>query len=603
MSSSYHGLSDGVTSRYEWRLLGALALAAFGLGWMGFYEYRTPHDGSTGLWGAAYHSLQMLILHTPHLEAPVPFTLEAGRWMAVVVFFWAACKVILMTLRMDWQNLELLWRKEHLVICGLGHLGLPLALDAKRQGLKPVAIEKDQSAGGVREAIGSGIPVVIGDASQEDTLRRARVHKAEHLFVVCTEDAANIGIAATAGKLKSASPSDSRLQCWLFVDDPRLRAELRENGVLPYQGKGYGINIRGLDLYAMRARAAFADLPLKHLSLPAGSKRRPKLILAGFDQMGQNLALQAARIAHFPSGSTLRITVVDEHAGEKVKAFRSNVPNLDKVAEIVTVKGNFDDSKVRAQVLKDYLAFPEKEQELLAFAVCYDGNDVKNLCIARKLVRELPQGRAPVLVYLDSGMGFTHLMSAGDSRPAEARLKPFGMIQDIWTLATLKDEKQDLLARLMHDVYCESLKRSRLSGEVISKRPAEEPWDQLEETFRESSRAQTDHLPIKLHAVGLAMAPLSQRKTQPCPRLNPEEIELLARMEHTRWCAERWLAGWTLPPEGEVRNDPKKWHPDLVAWDELEGREQRIDTDLMTDICTVLNRAGYGVVPMSSDKP
>lgn len=601
MSTSYHGLTEGITSKNEWRLLGALALAAFVLGWMGFMEYKTPH-GSASLWGAAYHSLQMLILHTPHLEAPIPLTLEIGRWMAVLVFFWAACKVIFAALRKDWQSVGILWKQKHLVICGLGYMGLPLALEAKRQGLDLVAIEKDPEAKGIREATGKGIPVVIGDASEKETLRRARVHKAEHLFAVCADDAANIGIAAIAGEFKSGASSSSKLQCWLFVGDPRLRAELREDNFFHCHGDDYRVNIRGLDVYAVRARTAFAKLPLGHLSLPVGSERRPRLVLVGFDEMGQHLALQAARIAHFPSGGMLRITVVDEYADEKVEAFRHNVSNLDKVAEIVPIKGKFEKSEVWSRVLKDYLDFPEREEELLAFAICHDRDDIRNLCLARKLARELPRGRAPVLVYLDSGNGFTHLMPAGELPSVGARLMPFGMLQNIWTLATLKDENQDVIARALHDVYCESLKRRRDAGEDIPMRPAEKPWEQLDETFRESSRAQTDHIPIKLHTIGLTQTPLSSRRTQPFPQLGPENIKMLSRMEHARWCAERWLAGWTLPPEGEDRNDAKKWHPDLVAWEDLLNKEKKIDKDLITEMFTVLQRTGYGIAPLSKGK-
>ena len=174
---------------------------------------------------AIYHSLQLLILHTPHLEGHVPVLLHVGCLLGAMVFFWTAARIILMTFKTDWHILKTRWQKDHVVICGLGRLGLPLALQAKKRGRRVVAIEKDVNKDEVLQAVRNGIPVVVGDAADIDTLRQARADRAREMFAVCTQDETNIGIAAAAADLQPAT----ELSCWLFVSEPQLRSTLQRN--------------------------------------------------------------------------------------------------------------------------------------------------------------------------------------------------------------------------------------------------------------------------------------------------------------------------------------------------------------------------------------
>ena len=57
--------------------------------------------------------------------------------------------------------------------------------------------------------------------------------------------------------------------------------------------------------------------------------------------------------------------------------------------------------------------------------------------------------------------------------------------------------------------------------------------------------------------------------------------DILARMEHSRWCAEKCLNGWEYGP----RNDKNKKHPDLLPFDELESVAQKKDLDTVENMC------------------
>ena len=72
--------------------------------------------------------------------------------------------------------------------------------------------------------------------------------------------------------------------------------------------------------------------------------------------------------------------------------------------------------------------------------------------------------------------------------------------------------------------------------------------------------------------------------------LQPYQLELLARMEHDRWWADRVLDGWAL---NSVRNNPLKYHPDLVPYEELTEPKKQLDRDSVMQMIEILDREGY----------
>ncbi len=112
-------------------------------------------------------------------------------------------------------------------------------------------------------------------------------------------------------------------------------------------------------------------------------------------------------------------------------------------------------------------------------------------------------------------------------------------------------------------------------------RSAKKIWEELPQEFKDSNRKAADHIGVKIRGLGYMIVPEHQEKDGPDPyanvTLNPDEIELLAHLEHDRWFAERTLAGWSYFPE---RNDDIRRTPKLVPWEELdeETKEQNMDS-------------------------
>ncbi|MFI7577549.1 NAD-binding protein [Micromonospora sp. NPDC049497] len=86
-------------------------------------------------------------------------------------------------------------RSGHVVVVGLGNIGMRVMAQLCDFGVEVVAIDKDPNARGVPLARRLGVPVVVGDAALEETLRVASVESCQALVVVSTDDGANLRAA------------------------------------------------------------------------------------------------------------------------------------------------------------------------------------------------------------------------------------------------------------------------------------------------------------------------------------------------------------------------------------------------------------------------
>ncbi|WP_412543241.1 NAD-binding protein [Longispora sp. K20-0274] len=85
----------------------------------------------------------------------------------------------------------------HVVVVGMGQVGLRLCLALKRLGIGVVAVERDPAADNLRIAKQSRIPVLVAHGSDRRVLTRLRLHRALALAVVGSDELDNIAVALT----------------------------------------------------------------------------------------------------------------------------------------------------------------------------------------------------------------------------------------------------------------------------------------------------------------------------------------------------------------------------------------------------------------------
>ncbi len=323
----------------------------------------------------------------------------------------------------------------------------------------------------------------------------------------------------------------------------------------------------------------FVRHPLDFRRIAEKDATRVHLVVVGFGQMGKSLALHAARVGHYANAVKIRITVVDRAAGNSVDAFRKQYPMIDHVCELDA----YDASPTESGFL-EALAKQSRDskdgKDLVTYAVCFEteetAHDRETLRIGIEISRAAAERPVQTLIYQGTRCGFGAIFAAASAElRAKPRLHAFGMLEDIFTWDTLLHESEDQVAEALHSDY--AVKHPRKDGTV-------ERWEDLTENLKESNRQAADHIPTKLRALGYLDGPV-QRDQAPIEGFTPEEVLLLSKMEHRRWCAERWLDGWEYGP---VTIREKKLNCCLIEWDQLPAEERQKDPEQIKAIPQVL---------------
>ncbi|TDB72767.1 MULTISPECIES: TrkA family potassium uptake protein, partial [unclassified Micromonospora] len=146
-------------------------------------------------------------------------------------------------------------RTGHVVVVGLGNIGTRVMAQLRDFGVEVVAIDRNADARGASLARRLGVPMIVGDAAREETLRSASVEHCQALVVVSTDDGANLRAALTARGLNP----ELRMVLRLFDGDFAERIQ-----------KAFGIGISRSVSYlaapafaaALLDRAVIATIPV-----------------------------------------------------------------------------------------------------------------------------------------------------------------------------------------------------------------------------------------------------------------------------------------------------------------------------------------------------
>jgi voltage-gated potassium channel len=96
---------------------------------------------------------------------------------------------------------ELAHLTDHYIICGAGRVGRTAARELRQRGQVCVFIEKNPER--AQWALDQKFPVVLGSASSEDSLRKARIETARGFVTAVSSDAENLYIVLTARGVRS----------------------------------------------------------------------------------------------------------------------------------------------------------------------------------------------------------------------------------------------------------------------------------------------------------------------------------------------------------------------------------------------------------------
>jgi Trk K+ transport system NAD-binding subunit len=180
----------------------------------------------------------------------------------------------------------------HVVVVGLGNLGTRVIQQLRTLGVPVVAVDKTETARGTSPARDLRIPVVIGDASRSEVLRRASIHHAQALLALSTDDSINLE-AALQGR---ALNRDLRVVLRLFDGDFAGRVQ-RAFGITSSKSVSY------------LAAPAFTAAMLEQELVGTISVERQVLLIAEV-RVEPGSALDGGTVAEAAAGGEVRVIAI-----------------------------------------------------------------------------------------------------------------------------------------------------------------------------------------------------------------------------------------------------------------------------------------------------
>ncbi len=176
--------------------------------WLLYYFYpkpELPHHLLTWV-EATYFTWSMIFFNNPlpfidhWLLSPLFFVLPIIGLVIVAEGVVRLGNLLLQHKRYsrEWQNMIASVSENHIVVCGLGNVGIRVVEHLTMLGETVVAIEKSEKGRFLKEAEAHGAAVLRGDARDTSILENAHIAKAKAIVAVTDDDLANIEIALSA---------------------------------------------------------------------------------------------------------------------------------------------------------------------------------------------------------------------------------------------------------------------------------------------------------------------------------------------------------------------------------------------------------------------
>lgn len=568
---------------YKWPLIGFMWVVAIALGYVGFSKHATALGEARPFLDNLYLSLQLFVVQSGSVSGPIGWELQVARFLAPAMAVYTAVLALAILLHQQLQLFRVRFLKGHIVICGLGRKGLCLCEGFQKIGERVVIIEQDGYNGMLGRCREQGAITLIGSAADPGLLRRAQVPSAKNVISVCGDDGVNAEVAVHARELVWDRKGKA-LSCLVHIVDLQLCNLLREREIK--MGRLDAFRLGFFNVFESGARVLLGEYP----PFAEAAEDRgfiPHIVVVGVGRMGETMVVNAARNWRDRANAgdkRLRITLIDREAENRKESLYFRYPQLERVCELVPKQMDVRAAEFeRAEFL-----FDNGHCDVTMVYVCLD-DDSCALGAALVLHQRLRDLEVPIVVRMthDAGLA-TLLREEDDKHHSLGNLHAFGLLDRTCTPSLIFGCTYEILARAIHEDYVRNEKAKGLSPK---ENPSMVPWDELPEHLKESDRGQVEHIRIKLEAIGCDVAITTDWDAQ-LLEFSPEEVELMAEMEHERFVKERLNAGWKPGPTRDLEN---KTSPALVPWSELPEEEKGKDRDSVRGIPAFLAKARFQV--------
>ena len=563
---------------HGWIVLVAAALVALALGLVGF----SRSDPALSFSDAFYRSIQLFFVSAGAgvVNGPTPVALDVARFLALATTATASVRAVFAIFG---QRAARTWvryvARDHVIVCGLGRIGLRMAKAFHEAGFRVVVVEQDAQHGAVDECRADGIVVLIGDAEDRTLLWRAGVLTAQYLVSACGDDGLNARVAVAAADVVRGQRG-RHLTCFVHIAEEGLAALLEEAAFVSQDESSCRFQffnpIQSVPATMIDEFPAFAD--------PPSTDRPTTVVVIGAGSLGSSLVAHLARrwLSVVEDGSRLRIVMVDAEASRAVEALHGRYPGLERAANLLV-----HDMEIGSPEFDrcPFLPRPSEPCEARVY-VCLD-DDAWGLNAALAVHRKLRRRDVPVVVLTNERGGLATLASRAGA--GLARLLVFDVLDRTCRPEVLVYGTFEILARAIHRDY---VRQHREVGQSVADNPALVDWDLLDDAVKERNRHQAAHMGAKLDVVGCDIEPWTDWDAEQVT-FTAKEVEFLSEMEHQRWRLEHEAEGWVYAPD---RDDGRMRHPLLVPWEELPEPVKDWNRETIRRLPDFVARAGFIIV-------
>lgn len=556
-----------------WVLVIVLFLFSLILGVIGFERYYEYHKIPHNLANSFYNALQLYVLESGSFLDYLPIELNIARFSAPMISLAAIMITILQIFRKQWERFKISLLKNHIVIIGYGTIGKNIAKDLLAKRKKILVIDLDIDINKKGSLKNSRCKIINADASDITVLKKARIKKADAVYILTDNDNTQINICLKIYHLleESKRKKVNPLNCIMHLNKQELMSTLKNHKLVQNIKDSFILKV--FNVHESNARDLFEEFPLDKEGISLNSKEFVQVLIFGFDLTGEALAIQTALTGHYLNGEKPKIIIFDDQAENRLNNFLNKYPSFIEYCDIeqITIESN------NPQILNKVLPYINIPNTLTSLILSYE-DETKNLLLGLQFDQIEFNKPITILIQMSDEISFKTFSN---------KVQPFGLTSRVCSHDAICNEILDKKAIAFHNFYLNKRK-----NEIdFSNKNADASWEELTQEYKDSNRKAADHIGVKMRAIGCDIVEVND--TRPTIKFTQNELIMLAKLEHKRWNAERSLAGWTY---NETRNNNIRKTPDLTNWENLTKEIQDYDMNAVKSIPEVLASVGLKAV-------
>jgi hypothetical protein len=592
-STSMVDLKSRTRKRYRWSLsirinpwvvIGLMWVIVFTLGIIGLIEYTAEMNSRPTLLDMLYKLLQLMVLESSLGDGGIPWQLEVARFGLPLLAAGTALQALMILFNEQIQRITSRFWRGHVVIGGLNQKSCLLVKSYLARGTKVIIIERNEALAQIETCKRHGAVVLVGDPTDPAMLSQARIDRASMLIAVSDNDRANAEIAVRANALCLGRCIDP-LYCVIHIADPALWDLLHER---QFNGQYFEhIRLEMFNVYLYGAKI-LVDEYILHRKARRSIFSPQHVLVVGMDKLGTNLVVETAKEWYFrreDPKARVRMTLIDRGAKEVLALLDARYPGLSSSAEITALNMSVNSPEF---IRGEHLVNVDGISDIDIAVICYD-DPSEALFTGLTLRRRLSKHTTEIVMRVPEESGMADLIRGRAEEDDLVSIQPFGLLERTCTPEIISHGMHETLARALHEEYLYHQHKGHIPRSV---RVTNRPWAHLPESLREANRRQADHIGELVNRVGCVLNVLWDW-TEPLYQFSESEIEIMAEMEHERWCLEKLQQGWKYAAGSQ---DPTmKLHPALVPWNELPEADKEKNRIAARQLPTFLARVGYKV--------